>query len=170
MTQNQRPKLTLTSAPLQISHRWESAPIKSLLPSLIGFNTFFDVFDKAMAGEIAKVDAYPPRNVIQLDENTWEVQFAVAGFKRENLILTTEGNILIVKGKASDDVSWAAAFAKDEKSAPQYIFRGIGLRDFEHTITFPENATISPTLEDGLLRILITKPISSPTQKVLEIL
>jgi HSP20 family molecular chaperone IbpA len=111
-----------------------------------------------MTGDLSKIDSYPPRNVIQIDENNWEVQFAVAGFKRENLSVAVENSEVIIKGQLVNE------------TLGQFLFKGIGVREFEHKITVPDNAIISPSLEDGLLRIHITKPHTEPSQKVLEIL
>jgi molecular chaperone IbpA len=163
-------KIISTIHPKLISQRWESQPIKNLIPSLIGFDNFFDLMDKVIAGEATKVDNYPPRNVIRFDDNNWEVQFAVAGFSKEDLTITVDGNILLVKGIAADEVAWKAAFAEVSKVQPQYLLKGIGLRNFEHQITFPENAIITPSLKDGLLRISISKPLQETNPQKLEIL
>lgn len=162
-TQTQpRTKITLqhSAIPSFLSSRWESQPVRKLIPTLVGFEDLFNMIDKAASGDVNKGENYPPRNVIQYDENNWEVQFAVAGFPKESLSVTVEGNTLIVKGNIESV----------NTELNQYLLHGISFRNFEHKITFPENATIIPSLQDGLLCIKISKPIHQPSQQVLEIL
>jgi molecular chaperone IbpA len=164
MTTHQTAQKVKVQLPAQHSHaatRWTSSPIRALMPKLIGFDEFFDIMDKALTGETAlKADNYPPRNIVKLDENRWEIQFAVSGFSREDLEISVKQNTLIVKGTAKPD---------DFQNGETYLFHGIGYRDFEHSVTFPENAIITPTLKDGMLKILIEKPIGIIDQQILEI-
>lgn len=150
-------KLTLRPQGPQI---WKSSPVKALIPRIIGFDEMFDVFDKLLEGQQLVTDNYPPRNIYKLDENTWEIQFAVAGFHKEELSVIVDGNELIVKG------------IKDN-SAPetkQALMLGIGFRNFEHRITIPDGASVTPGLELGLLKIIISKPQKEITQKILDII
>jgi molecular chaperone IbpA len=155
MTTNQpaqKVKVQLPAQHPQAPTRWTSSPIRALMPKLVGFDEFFDIMDKALTGEtVVKADNYPPRNIVKLDENRWEIQFAVSGFSKEDLKISVKQNTLTVKGSAKPD---------DFQNGETYLFHGIGYRDFEHSVTFPENSIISPTLKDGMLKILIEKPIA----------
>jgi molecular chaperone IbpA len=146
-----------THAP-QTNHPKPHIP-RNFIPQLIGFEEMFDIFNQATANTL-KVDNYPPRNVIKLDEHTWELQFAVAGFAKEDIDLTVEGNVLSIKGKID----------KPEMSDTQYLHHGISLRSFEHSVTFPEGADITPSMKDGMLRIEIKKEPVKPNIVALTIL
>lgn len=142
--------------------QWQSQPVRSLAPRFIGFDDMFNLFDKLIEGtQQMTVNNYPPRNIFKIDENVWEVQFAVAGFSREELSIVVEGNELVVKGTKAEN---------QESETKKPILLGIGLRNFEHTITIPDDAIVTPSLELGLLKILIEKPKIEPSQKRLEIL
>ena len=67
---------------------------------------------------------YPPYNLIKEGEDTYLLQFALAGFKDRELDVQVKENKLTIKGESSDK--------EDEL---EYLHRGIGKRFFERQIT-----------------------------------
>ena len=78
-------------------------------------------------------------------ENKIVLELNLCGYKKENVSLTKNGNVLIVKAKAeSSDVS--------------YTVKGFELNDIEQLFVLPEhfiNGDIQSKLQNGLLTILI---------------
>ena len=78
-------------------------------------------------------------------ENKIVLELNLCGYKKENVSLTKNGNVLIVKAKAeSSDVS--------------YTVKGFELNDIEQRFVLPEqfiNGDIQSKLQNGLLTILI---------------
>jgi molecular chaperone IbpA len=140
---------------LYTAHKTQTQPVRQIarnfIPQIIGFEEMFDLFNQATS-TTTKVDNYPPRNVIKVDDHTWVLQFAVAGFAKEDIDLTMEGNVLTIKGKIE----------RPEMDETHYLHHGISLRSFEHSVTFPEGSEISPSMKDGMLRIQIKKEPVKP--------
>ena len=51
----------------------------SLNRALVGFDTIFNDFESRFANQLQ--NNYPPYNVVKRDEDNYEIQIAVAGFR-----------------------------------------------------------------------------------------
>ncbi len=114
-------------------------------PFLVGFDQLEQVFDKVSknAGE-----GYPPYNIEQLNEITMRISLAVAGFARNDLNISIEGNQLIIHGRQEDD--------SDHKT---YLHRGIAARQFVRKFVLADGMEVKDAfMENGLLHIDLTKP------------
>jgi molecular chaperone IbpA len=90
-------------------------------------------------------DAFPPQNISTLEDGSTEIQLALAGYKKEDLQITVEENVL----KVSCDCS-----ANENK---KYISRGIARRKFRKSFMLNRGHEVkSASMEDGLLTILIS--------------
>ncbi len=91
--------------------------------------------------------AFPPYNVVKYDEDKIVMEFAVAGFKKSDISITTEKNTLTIK---ADKVA-------DEKT---YIHKGIAARKFTRVFTLPEYFEVSDAwFEDGILYIDLVRNV-----------
>ena len=95
---------------------------------------------------------YPPSNIIQMGDNEWIIQMAVAGFTEPDLsVQTLKNNLLQVSGTSPPDKF-------DDNGT--YLKRGIGLRSFTETYRLAEGASVTDvSLENGLLTIKIVRVI-----------
>ncbi len=64
-------------------------------PFLLGFDQFERTIDR-----ISKLssDSYPPYNIEQISQNSLRITVAVAGFKKDELDVSLEGNQLQIRG------------------------------------------------------------------------
>lgn len=84
---------------------------------------------------------YPPYDIEQVDENTWNVTVAVAGFKTNEIGVTEDKDILIITGHKEEDTA--------ERN---YTHKGIATRDIDLKIQMGEHTHVeNATCEDGLL-------------------
>lgn len=91
--------------------------------------------------------AFPPYNVVKINDDKIVMEFAVAGFKKSDISITTEKNILTIK---ADKVA-------DEKA---YLHKGIAARKFTRSFTLPEYFEVgSAGFEDGILSIDLIRNI-----------
>jgi molecular chaperone IbpA len=103
------------------------------------------VFDAAKKMQAAAKTNYPPFNIRKTSENTYVIELAVAGFQRQELEITLEGNKLIVHGSH-----------KTEDSPDSFIYRGIGLRDFTRMFTVADHVEVTNAeMVNGLLRVYL---------------
>ena len=113
--------------------------------SSIGFDRLFDMMENE-AG--TSQDNYPPFDLIQLDQNQYRIDLAVAGFKRGEIDITAHQNVLIVAGKKRDE---------DQSN---FIHRGIATRSFERRFTLADHIQVTGAdLKDGLLSVELVREI-----------
>jgi len=127
-------------------------------PFLLGFDDMERVLDNA-----AKVagDGYPPYNIERMTAQDGEViriVLAVAGFTKDQLDITLEGNQLIITGKQENDKSRL------------YLYRGIAARQFQRGFLLADGLTVqSASLSDGLLAVELWRPAPSRQTSRIEI-
>ena len=64
-------------------------------PFFIGFNRELDRFNSVY--NIAARQSYPPYDLIKVDEDTYKLSVAVAGFTKDDVKVTVDNGTLIVK-------------------------------------------------------------------------
>ena len=86
---------------------------------------------------------YPPYNIVKVDNDTQELQIALAGFKREDIEVAVEKGVLSVNAHSELDES-------------EFIHKGIAKRNVARNWQLGDNVEVEdPTFENGLLRIVI---------------
>ena len=109
--------------------------------SSIGFDRVFDLLENTARADQA--EGYPPYNVEQRDEDSYQISIAVAGFSRDEIEITSKPNLLVVSGQK-----------KDEDGGRRYLHRGISARRFERQFQLADYVTVTgASLRDGLLAI-----------------
>ena len=95
--------------------------------------------------------AYPPYNIIKFTDDEYTLQFAVAGFKKEDISITTDKGILKITGQMAEP-----QFEDDAK----YVHKGIAGRKFSRAFTMPEYFEVDwAVIEDGILSISLIRNI-----------
>lgn len=105
----------------------------------------FDAFDDIFSS--INNTGFPPYNIISIDENNYVIELAVAGFKKDEIIIKLNDTTLLISGKKE----------KTNKST-KYISHGIAYRDFVRTFTLSQDIVVNEaTHEDGLLKITLSR-------------
>ena len=125
-------------------------------PFLLGFDQFERTIDR-----ISKLssDAYPPYNIEQTSPNSIRITIAVAGFKKNDLDISLEGNQLQIRGR------------EDNNDADRiFIHRGIATRQFQRNFILAEGIEVEEaSMDNGLLFIDLSQPINNEESKKIEI-
>jgi len=127
------------------------------LPSIhrhaIGFDRIISELNRTFAN--SKADNYPPHNVIQLDENKYVIEVAVAGFAENELDVELRENVLTVCGEQD----------KTKVQDRQYLHRGISSRNFTKTFPLGESVEVrGATVSNGILSINLEQVIPEEKQ------
>lgn len=131
-----------------------AAAVDDLL-RLIGFD---DMFNALIPSQQQK-PTYPPYDYVRTGENSWRLDFAVAGYSRDELNITVDQNLLVVEGKAQKIVKNV-----DSGLEEQILHKGIARRQFSHAYNLAEGLEVTNCqLKDGILSIELKKP---PRRKV----
>lgn len=100
--------------------------------------------------------SYPPSNIIKNDDDNITLEFAVAGFSKENLTVDRGDNYLSICGKT-------------EQKDKNYVHKGIGFREFRKTFELSKEwEVLDPKLNDGILEIQLKrmKPPEPETKRL----
>jgi molecular chaperone IbpA len=117
--------------------------------ALIGFDQLFDSFESRFANQLTT--NYPPHNVVKTDEDTYVIEMAVAGFKKNEIAVEVEQDMLTIRGEAT---------APNETAQRMYLHRGLSSRDFERTFSLAEHMIVKGAeIKDGILTITIERII-----------
>ena len=117
-----------------------------LYRSVVGFDRLADLLDAATA---ETATGYPPYNIERLDENSYRVEIAVAGFRPEELDIQVKENLLTVTGRKT---------ANDEPR--NFLHRGLAERNFERKFQLADYVVVTEAnLADGLLAIALKREL-----------
>lgn len=123
-------------------------------PFLVGFNELEQMLLRVAKG----ADSFPPYNVEQINNTTFEITMAVAGYSESDLELVQEDNQLIIRGH------------QEHNPNRHYLHQGIAARSFIKSFVLADGMTIQgAVLENGLLMITLQKPQKTPNIKKIEI-
>jgi molecular chaperone IbpA len=116
--------------------------------ALVGFDRIFDDMERRFANQISS--NYPPFNIAKVGENLYDIAIAVTGFEKDEIAVTVEANELMVKGERKEA----------DQPEPEYLHRGLALRDFEKTFTLAEHMKVRRAeIKNGILLIQIEREI-----------
>ena len=114
--------------------------------SAVGFDRLFDMLESSAAG--ANGENYPPFDLIKVDDNRYRIEIAVAGFRRDEVEITSHQNVLIIRGQKSED------------NGSNYVHRGIATRSFERRFALADHIQVTGAdLADGMLRLDLVREI-----------
>ena len=110
--------------------------------ALIGFDSLFDNFEQRFANQIN--NTYPPYNILKHDEDTYDIQIAVTGFEKDEVVVEIDQNNLIVKGNKKEV----------DLKEPTYMHRGLATRDFTRSWQLGEHIEVNEgRIKNGVLTI-----------------
>ncbi|MBY0520206.1 MAG: Hsp20 family protein [Sphingomonas sp.] len=116
--------------------------------SAIGFDRLFDMLEAG--ARQAPAENYPPFNLERVAENHYRITLAVAGFARDDIEITAQQNLLLVKGKKDEQQATSGAF----------LHLGIANRSFERRFELADFVRVEDArLNDGLLTIDLVREV-----------
>lgn len=109
----------------------------------------------ALAAQMANLEKqsanYPPYNLIETSENTYEVHVAVAGFKYGDLSVTVKDSTLHINGINATNEAGPAV---------NYLHRGLARRDFNLSFKMLDHVVVSSAeLKNGILAVSLERLI-----------
>lgn len=135
--------------------------IADLFPRIDRWGIGFDGIFRTLTEFDTKPTAYPPHNITKFDDGKWQVEMALAGFRKEDLEITVKDKVMTV----SSDVQ------TPEETFGEVIHHGIAQRSFKTNFALGEYVEIDEAkLEDGILTIkLVTNIPEEKKPKTIEI-
>ena len=125
-------------------------------PFFIGFNRELERFNS-----LSKVNngAFPPYDLLKLDEDNYQLTLAVAGFTKKDLTVSIEDGSLWITGEITTITD------------AEVVHKGIAARKFTRIFELSEYMEVSTVeLKDGMLNIRIVRNLPKEKQpKILTI-
>jgi molecular chaperone IbpA len=125
-------------------------------PFFIGFNR-----DLARLNNAHKINSqsYPPYDLLKLDEDTYRLSLAIAGFTKENIDVSVDNGTLIIKGEII------------EVTDAEVVHKGIAGRKFVRSFALGEYMEVtSAELKDGMLHVNVVRVVPEEKKpKVIDI-
>ncbi|MEP2642446.1 Hsp20 family protein [Roseobacter sp.] len=119
-----------------------------LYRATVGFDQIADLMDRVLTTEGAQ-PSYPPYNIEKLDDDTYRISIAVAGFSDADLSVEVRENALIVAAKKVED-----------DTARSYLHRGIATRAFERRFHLADHMHVTGAGHvDGMLNIDLVRQV-----------
>jgi len=113
----------------------------------VGFDRLFDLLERQARAQAG--DNYPPFNIERRGDDSYRITLAVAGFKPDELDITAQQNLLVVKGSKVE---------ADGKQ--QFLHVGIANRGFERRFELADFVRVEAAdLADGLLSIDLVREV-----------
>jgi molecular chaperone IbpA len=115
--------------------------------STVGFDRLFDYLESASR---ADQDNYPPFDIEKLSDDSYRITLAVAGFKRDELDIVAQQNMLVITGRRSEN----------RNRDGNFLHVGIATRAFERRFELADFVRVSGAeLRDGLLAVELVREI-----------
>jgi molecular chaperone IbpA len=112
-------------------------------PFFIGFNRELSRLNTAHK---TNSQSYPPYDLLKLDEDTYRLSRAIAGFTKEDISVSIDNGTLIIKG----DIV--------EVTDAEVVHKGIAGRKFTRTFALGEYMEVTGAdLKDGMLHINVDR-------------
>ena len=129
-------------------------PFGRLRPFGVGFD---EMFKKLDAIHNQPQGNYPPYNIVKLDEESFVIEIAAAGFSKKDFKIDLKDSSLKVKAE------------KGEAVEKEFIHQGIAARAFERVFALAEHVKVKDaTYSDGILAIKLIREIPE-AEKPIEI-
>ena len=118
--------------------------------STIGINRLFSMLN---ANNDGFSPSFPPYNIERIDESTFRVSIAVAGFNTNDINIETKDSVLVVTGEKTKTEN-------SQSDTSEYLHQGISTAKFERRFELAEFVEVKgANLKDGLLQIDLVREV-----------
>ena len=126
--------------------------LSPLFRTSVGFDRLARMLDTV--GQ-EQAPSYPPYNIEKLDDDTYRITMAVAGFGEDDLDVTVQENTLTIAGRITDTVS-----EEGDTDERQFLHRGIAAMQELALIRLADHIKIdAASLENGLLHVTLKREV-----------
>ena len=129
-----------------------------LRPVTVGFDSVFDNFERMFDHDFdtIKVSSFPFYNIVKTDKNKYDVEMALAGYGKDDIIVSLEESVLTIKSKPYND---------DKDKDTEYEHKGISKRFFTKSFTVADDVEVKGAeLKDGLLKVSLERIVPKEKQ------
>ena len=135
--------------------RYRAADLPELMDRItrnsIGMDDYLDKFFNLHE----TTSNYPPYNLVQVNNVESRLEIALAGFKKEEVLVYSEYGKLFVEGQK-----------EDKETETNYVHKGLAQRSFTRSWTLSDDTEVrSVTFENGLLSVVLGRIVPNHHQR-----
>ena len=124
-----------------------------LTKAFLGWDEQIKDLEKIGERIVKNTSNFPPYNVIKEDDDTFIIEFAVAGFSKNDITVKQEKNALIIEGSIEED------------EEVNYVHKGIATRSFTRAFALADHVeVISAEFENGILSVKVERILPEEEQ------
>lgn len=117
-----------------------------LYRSAIGIDRLAQLMENSLRSD---QPSYPPYNIELVDENSYRITMAIAGFAQDEIEIEVENDTLTV-----------AASKANEEVTRRYLHQGIAARSFQRQFQLADHVKVKAArLENGLLHVDLQREV-----------
>ena len=142
----------------------ELSIFNQLRPVTVGFDSVFDNFERMFSDDFFNAPSnYPAYNIVKTKDNHYDVEVALAGFNKKDIMVSYADGQLSIESVKNDKTK--------EKDENGIIHRGIAKRYFKKSFSVADNCEVKGAeLKDRLLRVSLERIIPEAQKpKVIDI-
>lgn len=125
---------------------------KSFDPFSIGFEDILKQLEDVQNTAMTNAGSFPPYNIKKVADNKFVIEMAVAGYAKQDIEITLEGNKLVIEGKSQN--------AGD--AGVEYYYKGIAQRNFVRQFTLSDKIEIGDVeMANGMLKVWLTNIVKA---------
>ena len=125
------------------------------IPSINRFSVGFDsIIDELMRASAHQPNSnYPPYNLIKHTDDKFTIELAVAGFDEQDIKITVEKNVLLIKGEQRQNID-------ELDKEVEFLHRGISARNFIRSFKLADYVeVVDATAANGILKVELERQV-----------
>jgi len=120
--------------------------------STIGFDRLFDTLESLSQAE-TNAGNYPPYDIERTGTDAYRITIAVAGFAQDEIELTAQQNLLVVRARKAESPA-------EDAQPREFLHCGIATRAFERRFQLADHVQVRGAhLENGMLSISLVREV-----------
>lgn len=135
----------------------------------VGFDPLLRSIVNAASEIQQQCQEYPPYNIIHVSDDQYKIEVALAGFKKNEILVSCENHMLTVC-KAKEPLQQPSEIGEKTRVHNLFLHNGVAKRNFSLKFRLESDVEVSEVkLEDGILSIGLVKIQKESSKKYLEI-
>jgi len=98
--------------------------------SFVGFDRIWNELDTALTTSVDNTNVFPRHNIVKTDEDTYDIELALAGYDRDDITVEVADGLLVIEGDRED-------------GEVEYLHKGISTKKFRRTFRLNENVEVT---------------------------
>ena len=117
----------------------------------VGFDRPMRLLDEMSNALMGRNTSFPPYNIKQVGSDRYQIEMAVAGFRKKDLKIELHNNQLTIEGSQQ---------TASENQGSSYLYKGIAARQFRQSFALEDHVkVIGSELKDGILNIELERDL-----------